>query len=179
MAALNRKFLLDVSGSMGNVRDDVIGGFNTLVRDQVPLGGTLSLTQFDHEINKTFENVPIGEVPLLTRATYMPRGSTALLDAIGATIKETNEPCTLIIQTDGYENASTKFTKAHIKDLIEQKQKEGWIFIYLGANQDAFAEAGALGIAAANTINYDVNRTPEAFHTLSQMVSSQASNNVV
>jgi hypothetical protein len=179
MATLNRKFLLDCSGSMAVCRDDVIGGFNTLVKDQVPFGGTLSLTQFDHEIIKTFENVPIEKVPLLSRETYTPRGSTALLDAIGAAIKETNEPCTLIIQTDGYENASTKFTKAHVKDLIEQKQKEGWVFIYLGANQDAFAEAGALGIAAANTINYDVNRTPEAFNTLSQMVSSQASNNIV
>ena len=80
-----------------------------------------------------------------------------------------------MILTDGLENSSHKFTKAHIKDLIEAKTKEGWTFAYLGANQDAFAEAGSIGIAAGCTMNYDGNRTPEAFTRLSAAVSCQAS----
>jgi hypothetical protein len=68
------------------------------------------------------------------------------------------------------------YTKAHIKDLMEQKRKDGWTIMYLGANQDAFAEAGSIGIAAANTVNFDRSKTPEAFRSLSQAVSSQASN---
>jgi len=83
---------------------------------------------------------------------------------------------TLIILTDGHENASIEYTKAHVKDLIEQKQKDGWTVIYLGANQDAFAEGGSLGIAPHMTMNYDVRRTPEAFRALSQTVSSQHQN---
>ena len=58
---------------------------------------------------------------------------------------------------------------------MEQKQKDGWKVIYLGANQDAFAEAGSIGIAAANAVNFDRTRTPDAFRCLSATVSSQAS----
>jgi len=172
-------FILDRSGSMEASRDDTIGGFNSFVKDQKEQrpSETLTLVQFDHEITTIFENVPLKDVQPLTRETFVPRGSTALLDAIGNTIKKTSHPSpTLIILTDGEENASRMYTKAHIKDLMEQKRKDGWTIMYLGANQDAFAEAGSIGIAAANTLNFDRSRTPEAFRSLSQAVSSQASN---
>jgi hypothetical protein len=80
-----------------------------------------------------------------------------------------------VILTDGQENSSHNFTKSHIKDLIEQKTKDGWTFAYLGANQDAFAEAGSIGIAPGCTMNYDTNRTPDAMRVLSAAMSSQAS----
>ena len=171
-------FLLDRSGSMEICRDDTIGGFNAFVSDQKTLGGKLTLVQFDHEINTIFENTTLGDVAPLTTDTFQPRGSTALMDAIGQTIKKNTakNDVVFIIQTDGAENSSHKYTKEHIKDLIEQKTKDGWTFIYLGANQDAFAEAGSMGIAPCATLHYDVTRTPEAFRQLSQTVSQQASN---
>jgi hypothetical protein len=174
---MERVFLLDVSGSMESCRDDTIGGFNSFLDDQKALGGNLSLIQFDHEYNKTYDRLAIADVVPLTRETYKPRGSTALLDAIGKTIKDwtaTTFP-SVVILTDGLENSSHSYTKSHIKDLIEQKTKEGWTFAYLGANQDAFAEAGSIGIAAQCTMNYDGKQTPVAFRRLSQAVSSQAS----
>lgn len=174
----SRVFLLDRSGSMESCLDDTIGGYNSLVREQAPFGGTMTLIQFDHEYQVTYENQPIGEVVPLTRETYSPRGSTALLDALGRAIKECKggeAPPTFIILTDGYENASKTYTKAHIKDLIEERQKDGWQFVYLGANQDAFAEAGSIGIAPGCTMNFDVTRTPEAFTQLSAALSHQAS----
>jgi hypothetical protein len=172
-------FLLDRSGSMETCRADTIGGFNAFVADQKTLGGKLTLVQFDHEIKNVFENVPLGEVNPLTSDTFQPRGSTALMDAIGRTIKThwSKKGVVFIIQTDGEENSSHAYTKAHIKDLIEQKTKDGWTFMYLGANQDAFAEAGSMGIAPCATLHYDVARTPEAFRQLSATVSQQASNN--
>jgi Mg-chelatase subunit ChlD len=177
MATRHLIFLLDRSGSMESCWDDTIGGFNSFLSDQAALGGKLSLIQFDHEICKSYLEQDLKHVKPLTRETFKPRGSTALLDAIGSTIKEWSGPQpTLIILTDGAENASTKFTKAHVKDLVEQKQKEGWTVMYLGANQDAFAEAGAMGIAPATTMNYDARRTPEAFRTLSATCSQAASN---
>ena len=170
----DRVFILDRSGSMETCVDDTIGGFNAFVRDQTPLGGTLSFIQFDHEFTPVYDKKPIGDVEPLNRETYKPRGSTALLDAIGKTIKsiECDRTPVVAILTDGYENASQTFTKAHIKDLIEQKTKEGWTFMYLGANQDAFAEAGSIGICAGRTMNYDSCRTPEAFSALSQAMSN-------
>jgi hypothetical protein len=175
---MDRVFLLDRSGSMESCWDDTIGGFNAFVNEQKADGGTLTLIQFDHEFLESYTAKPIGDVEPLTRETFKPRGSTALLDAIGKTIKEGKGGAnpTVIILTDGQENSSHKFTKSHIKDLIEQKTKDGWTFVYLGANQDAFAEAGSMGIAPSATMNYDVNRTPDAFRQLSQALSSQASN---
>lgn len=171
-------FLLDRSGSMETCRDDTIGGFNAFVSDQKTLGGKLTLVQFDHEIKNVYEDTPLGDVAPLTIETFQPRGSTALMDAIGRTIKahDSKTGVVFIIQTDGEENSSHTYTKAHIKDLIEQKTKDGWTFMYLGANQDAFAEAGSMGIAPTATLHYDVTRTPDAFRNLSAAVSQQASN---
>jgi len=174
----SRIFLLDRSGSMETCWDDTIGGYNSFVKDQAEFGGTMTLVQFDHEYLVTYSKTPMDKVVPLTRETYKPRGSTALLDAIGRTIKEWKEETapTVIILTDGIENASHSFTKPHIKDLIELKTKDGWQFVYLGANQDAFAEAGSMGIAPTCTMNYEGTNTPEAFTRLSAAMSSQASN---
>ena len=174
---MDRIFLLDCSGSMESCWDDTIGGFNAFLNEQKADGGTLTLIQFDHEYQLNYESKPIGEVKPLTRETFKPRGSTALLDAIGRAVKEvrTQTIPTVIILTDGQENASHKYTKAHIKDLIEERQNHGWQFVYLGANQDAFAEAGSIGIAPGCTMNYDANRTPDAFRVLSAALSCQAS----
>jgi len=174
---MERIFILDRSGSMETCLDDTIGGFNAFARDQIPFGGTLSLVLFDHEYTPVYTRRPVADVEPLTRETYKPRGSTALLDAIGRTIKDNwnrNSP-TVIILTDGQENSSHNYTKAHIKDLIEERQRAGWNFVYLGANQDAFAEAGSIGIAPGATMNYEANRTPEAFATLSAALSQAAS----
>lgn len=154
--------------------DDTIGGFNSFLNDQKALGGSLTLIQFDHEYTET-ASAKIEDIKPLTRETYKPRGSTALLDAIGQAIKSATGTPSVVILTDGHENASTKFTRAHIHDLIEQKTKDGWTFAYLGANQDAFAEAGSIGISAKCTMNYDSRRTPEAFTRLSAAMSQQAS----
>ncbi len=171
--ATTRIFILDRSGSMETCRDDTIGGYNAFVNSQKEFGGTMSLIQFDHEYQVVYRDQNIDEVAPLTAEVFQPRGSTALLDAIGNTLKDFTGPATCIILTDGHENASSKYTRAHIKDLIEQRQKDGWTFVYLGANQDAFAEAGGLGITAENTMNYDSRRTPDAFRVLSQAMSSQ------
>jgi hypothetical protein len=174
----DRVFILDRSGSMETCLDDTIGGFNAFLRDQKALGGTLTLVLFDHEYSLSYDKKAIEDVEPMTRETYVPRGSTALLDAIGKTIKVITGDRTPIVAilTDGLENASHTFTKVHIKDLIEQKTKEGWAFLYLGANQDAFSEAGALGISPGGTMNYDPRRTPEAFTALSAAVSQTGSN---
>jgi uncharacterized protein YegL len=172
---MNRIFLLDRSGSMESCWTDTIGGYNSFVASQKSLGGTMSLILFDHEYETVYQNKPISDVENLTMETYQPRGSTALLDAMGRCIKESNvNNPTVIILTDGLENASRTYTNAHIKDLVDQKTKEGWTFVYLGANQDAFAEGGKLGIDPRCTANFDVTKTPQLFATLSAAVSRHA-----
>lgn len=154
--------VLDRSGSMQSIKDDTIGAFNsyveTLAKDAPD--SKLSLTIFDSQsIDTIIDNAKIGEVEELTAAMYQPRASTPLFDAVGKTValldasKGKNKA--LVILTDGLENASREYTKDAIKKLLDEKQeKSNWLVLYLGANQDAFAEGGAIGTVAANTMNY-------------------------
>ena len=177
-AKIIRIFLLDRSGSMEPSADDTIGGFNSFVDEQKEFGGTLSLYQFDHQILCDYQHMSINDVPRMTRKTFMPRGATALLDAIGEILKSQNIPDNVtvkfIIFTDGLENSSNKYTSAHVKDLIEMYTKKGWDFMYLGANQDAIMEAAKMGINTQNAMTYDAVDTGNAFRTLSATMSQQA-----
>lgn len=152
--------LLDRSGSMESLRLDMENGFNNYVEEQKKVEGVCNLTlvQFDSmSIDTVCDRLPLGSVPLLS---LKPRGGTPLLDAIGETITrlsafvEDNEKTLVIIITDGYENASAKWNRGSIKSLIETRQLAGWEFIYLGANQDAFAEALNYGIKADYAATY-------------------------
>ena len=171
--------LLDRSGSMEAVKDETISGFNYFLKEQKAAGDNASFTlvQFDSEsTDVVHEARPVRDVPNLNGDTYQPRGSTPLLDALGETINstgrtlaaipDTNRPdkVVFVVITDGEENASHKFTKSQVKEMIDhQSEKYNWQFIYLGANQDAFAEAGAVGIAMATAANFDADRMEMAF----------------
>jgi Mg-chelatase subunit ChlD len=171
--------LLDRSGSMGSVKAETISGFNYFLKEQKAAGDNASFTlvQFDSEsTDVVHEAKPLGTVPDLNEDTYQPRGSTPLLDALGQTINstgrtlaaipETNRPdkVVFVVITDGEENASHRFTKKQVKEMIDhQTEKYDWQFVYLGANQDAFAEAGAVGIAMARSANYSPARMDMAF----------------
>lgn len=152
-------YILDRSGSMEPLREAAIAAFNQFVKSQrdAPGRARLTLVQFDdaYEVPVPAAELPL--VPELTAATYVPRGSTALLDAIGRTLQETNrrlqaqpeteKPAKVIfaIFTDGQENASRQYTQAHISDLIRlYRDEKGWEFLFLAANQDAIATAAAL-----------------------------------
>lgn len=157
--------ITDCSGSMGHLRNDVIGGFNTLLADQKAVPGEARLThiQFDHEYMRKFVGKDIHDVEALTLETYMPRGSTALLDAIGRTLNEQGQRIAsekwadkviVCIRTDGQENASREFTAHRIKTMIEHAQAHDWVFIFSAANQDAFATGAQMGINNVHTQSF-------------------------
>lgn len=157
----------DRSGSMGSVKQDAIGGFNGFLSEQKKAAKPSRLTyvQFDHQYERVYELTPILFVPLLTEDTYVPRGMTALLDAIGRTIDEvgaaldrlgeTEKPARVlvVIYTDGYENASRKYSQARVREMItHQRQKYSWEFIFLAANIDAEAVGSSYGIQSQNCV---------------------------
>lgn len=160
--------ILDRSGSMASVAEDTIGGFNRFLEDQrkVPGGASITLHQFDDVFETPISNQDIQKAPLLTGATFVPRGNTALLDAIGRGIGETgsrlsNEPAekvVVVIITDGHENASHEYNQAKVHEMIEhQRSKYAWEFVFLGANQDAIKAAANLGVQGANAMTYASN----------------------
>ena len=157
-------YILDRSGSMQPMQEPAVAAFNTFIKAQldVPGDARLTLVQFDDAYEVPVSVRPIQDVEQLTASTYVPRGSTALLDAIGRTIKETDrrlqaladneKPGKVIVAifTDGEENASQEYTGKHISDLIRlYRDEKGWEFIFLAANQDAIATASRLSIDAA------------------------------
>lgn len=181
--------ILDRSGSMQSIATDAIGGFNTFIEEQKKVPGTasVSLVLFDNEYLNIYENKAINEVEKLTSDVFIPRGMTALLDAVGRTINSVGERLSntpeedrpekvmVCILTDGLENASKEFTKDKIKEMItHQREKYNWQFAYLGANVDAFAEAGEMGISQVYTASFLASEegTRNAYGTLNKMSSS-------
>ncbi len=162
-------FILDRSGSMGGLEADTIGGFNSMIKKQRGEEGEANVTTvlFDNCYKVLHDRVDIKDLKDMTEKDYFVGGSTALLDAIGTTIKSVNkkqkelpekeqaEKVIFVITTDGYENASCHYDREKIKKMIEKKQtKKNWQFMFLGANMDAVSEAGRIGIRADRAVTY-------------------------
>lgn len=176
-------FLLDRSGSMQSIKDDTQGGFDAFVAEQRELDGRclVTLAQFDDRYDVVYADRPIADVPPLDLA---PRGSTALLDALGrlivtageqlAALPEERRPGSVVVgvMTDGYENASHDWTYPRIKELIEQQTRDyGWQFMYLGADQDAIEEGARMGFAQADSLTYARGRSRSAMAAASGKTS--------
>jgi len=161
--------VLDKSGSMSVLTQETILGYNNFIQDQRKLPGEAraTLVLFDTEYRILYNGLPISEVPELTNKEYFPNGWTALNDAVAKTIldvgkrldetseDEKPEKVIMTIITDGLENSSKEYDKRMIREMIEhQKSIYSWEFIYLGANQDAFAEGSSYGIDAKDINNY-------------------------
>jgi hypothetical protein len=165
-------FLLDRTGSMQSIKADTIGGFNAYVDTLEREAGDLvefTMLQFDSQsIDTLYAGARLSNVPRLTEETYQPRASTPLLDACVEAIKGTEElvarrkdPSRVVIVflTDGEENASRRHQLADLVDLIRRRTEEGWQFVFLGANIDAYKTARAYGIADEATVAYDARRS--------------------
>lgn len=159
-------FILDRSGSMGQIWNDVIGGYNEFVKAQKEESGEarFSLLAFDTLFDKVYVNELIDNIPPLP-STIHPRGATALLDAVGKTIEEIKalptlpEKVVFVIFTDGYENSSSEYKLDQVKDLIKTTQADkNWQYVFLGADQDAFAAGTQLGMAASGTFAFKGDR---------------------
>lgn len=177
--------ITDRSGSMGTIRADANGGWDTFLSEQRAVPGEARVTQvmFDNEIETQYTAKPLADAPPLN---LQPRGSTALFDAIGRTLNEQGkrikdegwaELVVVVIITDGGENSSREYRQDQIKPMIEHAQANGWKFVFLAANQDAFAAGASYGISAAHTATFQANSvgTQQAYGTMSASVRSMRS----
>ena len=157
--------VLDASGSMSDIEDDTKGSFNSFIKAQKAAEGktVLDIYQFSGEVRRIVEHVDLAFFSDDLMARYTCSGCTALNDAVCtaidtlgqefAAMKEEDRPenVLMVIITDGFENASRKFSSSDVKERIKhQREKYNWEFQYLAANQDAFATGSAMGIAADN-----------------------------
>lgn len=161
-------FIIDESGSMCDLKQDTIGGFNSTIDKQRKVEGEclVSTVLFNSESRILNDRVDIKEVKKMSDDDYCPGGSTALIDALGDAIKHISmvhryirkedvpAKTLFIITTDGMENASCKYSSKEVKQLIEKQKERGWEFIFLAANIDATETARDYGIDSDNCVNY-------------------------
>ena len=161
-------FILDRSGSMAGLESDTIGGFNSVIEKQKKEDGEalVSTVLFNHDRKVIHDRIDINEVPALTDKDYYVGGCTALIDAIGFSLKhiknvhkyirneDVPEKTLFVISTDGYENASSVYTSDQVKKMIKESEKHGFEFLFLGANIDSVETAGSFGIREDRVANY-------------------------
>ncbi|MBQ2764147.1 MAG: VWA domain-containing protein [Firmicutes bacterium] len=189
-------FILDRSGSMTGLESDTIGGFNSMIQKQKEEPGDVRVSTilFDHELLLLHDRMDLHALRPLTEKDYIVRGSTALLDAVGCAIDRTvairrhtlpeyrADKVLFVIITDGYENASRRYSYEKVKAMIElEKEKYGWEFIFLGANIDAAATAQKFGIAEDRAVNYHADSlgTKETYRAVGCAVQEMRQNRTV
>lgn len=163
--------IMDESGSMSNVTDATIDGFNEFVAGQKADKDKTSIMVNKFEGDKVINLWGIKDVndtPPMSKELYCPCGMTNLYDAIGQTIieiddylrdiKKKNRPAVIImIMTDGHENSSRTYSNNDIKQLVSLREDKNWVFQFFGANIDAFAVGSSFGMSANNTMQYSTN----------------------
>ena len=162
-------FILDRSGSMCSLTSDTIGGFNSLIEKQKREDGRAYVTTvlFDTSFDRIHDRVDLQSVKPMTEKDYVAGGCTALLDAVGDTVRhiahihkyarseDVPEKTVVVITTAGLENASHHWSADEVRRLIAHEQeKYGWEFIFLGANIDAVESAGNIGIRPDRSANF-------------------------
>ena len=163
-------FMLDMTASMQPLAAETVIGFNNFIEEQKKVPGEAKVTLITFNSNKTekvYNCVDLTTIQPMKQEEYRPNGMTPLLDTIGNTIKETGErlkntdepdrPEKLIvcIMTDGEENFSHTYDRKQVFDMVKhQKDVYKWEFVFLGANQDSFLEAGRLGVDKKDIQNY-------------------------
>ena len=166
-------FIVDRSGSMESIRKDMIGGFNSFLKEQkrVPTECKVSFYQFDTDgpcvVETVYEKLDLQRVADLNTETFVPRGGTPLYEAIATVVKKVGERLAdtpsnerpervlVVVITDGEENSSHGWTAEQVKQMIEhQEEKYKWEFVYLGANQNAWAVGATMGVKGSSTLAY-------------------------
>jgi uncharacterized protein YegL len=164
--------VLDKSGSMENIRYITIDSFNAFVKEQKAVAGQayFTLLTFNENLTLVEDATPIQNVRNLDHSSYETDGSTALLDAIGQQIINTNRrlasmpdsrrpsKVVFVILTDGQENASHSFSVNDVKELISEHERVfKWDFLFLGANQDAFGVGKQYGVKPGKALSFSAS----------------------
>lgn len=182
-------FVIDKSGSMAGLERDTIGGFNAMIEKQRKEEGQcyVSTVLFSGEAEVLHDRKDLREISPLTEKDYFVGGCTALIDALGgaichignihkyARVEDVPEKTLFVITTDGYENASHKYTAEEVRKMIaRQRDKYGWEFLFIGANIDAVETAAHYGISEDRAVNYnaDAKGTKVVYEAVAAAVSN-------
>lgn len=182
-------FVIDKSGSMAGLERDTVGGFNAMIEKQRKETGEcfVSTVFFNGETEVIHDRKRLGDIRALTCDDYCAGGCTALIDALGGAIRhignihkyarpeDVPQKTLFVITTDGYENASRKYTAEQVRAMIaNQREKYGWEFLFIGANIDAVDTAARYGIEKDRAVNYNADEqgTRVVYEAVAEAVSN-------
>ena len=173
--------IIDESGSMQSIKKAAIDSVNETIqtirsaqKKHEEQDHYVSLVTFNDDVKTIYECVPVDEVKELTAETYRPDCCTALYDAMGISLNALrkkvaeDDKVLVTVVTDGYENASKEYSGKAIKALVDELKTKGWVFAYIGANQDV--EAVASTISITNVMKFEA--TPLGTATMGAKVGS-------
>lgn len=172
--------IIDESGSMGSIKKPAIDSVNetlqTIKSAQLMHSEQehfVTLVSFNGKVKTIYDCERVDNVKELDDRRYIPSGLTALYDAMGISINRLRRQVSeggkvvVTIVTDGYENASREYRGPAIKELVQEMRKKGWVFAYIGANQDVEAVAASMSISSSMRFNADVRGTEMMSHKVS------------
>ena len=173
--------IIDESGSMQSIKKAAIDSVNETIqtirsaqKKHEEQDHYVSLVTFNDDVKTIYECVPVDEIKELTAETYRPDCCTALYDAMGISLNALrkkvaeDDKVLVTVVTDGYENASKEYSGKAIKALVDELKTKGWVFAYIGANQDV--EAVASTISITNVMKFEA--TPLGTATMGAKVGS-------
>lgn len=187
-------FILDKSGSMERLKDQMLDGMNEQIQELRKTGGAIktyvSFVTFDSTVNVVRWNVPLEEFDDIKREEYVPDGMTAMLDAVGQSIcrlrnetKNSVEDVShlVVIISDGAENSSGEYGWQSVADIINEVKNDHWTVTYMGANQDLSVISAQLGIAKGNITlwNTTLDGTSLAYTNMSGSLSNYRDSRVM
>lgn len=178
--------IADRSGSMSNMVDGAIQGFNSYISSQKELPGKCNVTMmlFDDQHDIVYNRQDIKFVAPLNRQNFVPRGSTALFDAIGITYTKfkhlgANEKVVCIVITDSFENASKEYTRDSVQKMIKEGKEKGWQFVFIGCEEGSLLNAQQTGFVKDSCLSYNPTNEgiAKAYNQLSESTSNYRSGN--
>jgi hypothetical protein len=175
--------ILDESGSMYSIQNDIVGSVNKFINDQQKKvdDTVFSLITFSTEFQNVYDKKLLSDVEEITSDNYSPNGMTALYDTIGFTLdKHKDKAACVVIVTDGEENSSKEHTLRSVQELIDKKKKDGWKFIFLSSDIGASKQGIGLGIRSTPTgVKTSTNNLVAGFCDLGNYVETQCNAQVM
>lgn len=188
-------FVLDGTGSMSSVQDQTLSAVNEYIETvkkakEIDGNSTFSLSVFRQPmgnpkptstVEKIRDKVPLNKLEPLKPKEYECFGMTPLLDAVGSTlstVKAKKGAATIVVMTDGLENASTEYKLAQVKELVEKAKANEWNVIFLGADIDAFAASAGLGTNVGTTMSVGKHKLAETMSSVAASTRRYASGGV-
>jgi Mg-chelatase subunit ChlD len=178
----NIYIVIDRSGSMVSMWQQAVDGVNGYVKEiaNTAPDAVITVVAFDSDkpYDKIRTNVRAGKFKAIYKEEISPRGSTPLFDAAGNALAEAEsdgaERTTVVIMTDGHENASKEFTREGIKARVARAMEKGWDVIFLGADFDVTQYSNDFGIAKGDNLTFSAHNFGEAFAATAMRSASYA-----